>query len=137
MIFFKLFMFIQISIFRLTNGRLMASMRGMPVLLINTIGRKSAKKYITSLMYFKDGENYIITASNNGRNRHPGWFYNLKEIPHVSKEVPGRQLQVNAFIADDKDREKYWSILVSRAPFFENYRRGTTRNIPVVVLKPA
>jgi deazaflavin-dependent oxidoreductase (nitroreductase family) len=88
-------------------------------------------------MYFKDGENYIITASNNGRNRHPRCFYNLKGIPHVSKEVPGRQLQVNAFIADDKDKEKYWSIRVSRAPFFENYRRGTTRNIPVVVLKLA
>jgi len=135
MIFFKLFLLIQITIFRLTNGRLMASMRGMPVLLLNTVGRKTGKKRTTPLMYVKDGDDFIITASNNGRDHHPGWFYNLKECPQVTIEVPDRKLLVNASVATKEESARLWPILISEAPFFDKYRKGTSRNIPMVVLR--
>ena len=135
MIFLKLFMFVQITIFRLTNGSLMASMRGMPVLLLNTVGRKTDKKRTTPLMYIKDGDDYVITASNNGKDHHPGWFYNLKETPQVTIEIPGRKLPVNASVASKEQSARLWPLLVSKAPFFDKYRKGTSRNIPMVILK--
>ena len=136
-IFFKLFMFVQITLFRLTNGSMMASMRGMPVLLLNTVGRKTGKKRTTPLMYIKDGDDYIITASNNGRDHHPGWFYNLKESPQVTIEVPGQKLLVNASVATKEQSARLWPILISKAPFFDKYRKGTLRDIPMVVLRAA
>jgi deazaflavin-dependent oxidoreductase (nitroreductase family) len=126
---------VQIAVFRLTHGRLMASMRGMPVLLLTTIGRKTGKKRITPLMYIKNGDDYVITASNNGRDQHPAWFYNLQADPQVFIDLPGQQIMADSAIASEEEREKLWPILVSQAPFFDNYRKGTSRSIPMVKLK--
>ena len=136
MFLFKLFMLLQVAIFRLTNGKLGASMRGMPVLLLTTVGRKTKKVRTTPLIYFRDGDNYVITASNNGSDRHPSWLYNLKASPQTIIEVPGKQIQAVAQVASPTERERLWSLLVAQAPYFENYRKGTSRTIPVVVLKP-
>jgi deazaflavin-dependent oxidoreductase (nitroreductase family) len=136
MLIFKLFMQLQIAIFRLTNGKLMASMRGMPVLLLTTIGRKSRQPRTTPLMYIRDGDNYIITASNNGRDSHPAWLYNLQASPQTIIEVPGKRIQAIALVVTPAERERLWAQLVAQAPFFDGYRKGTTRNIPMVALKP-
>jgi deazaflavin-dependent oxidoreductase (nitroreductase family) len=109
-------------------------MRGMPVLLLTTEGRKTHMQHTTPLMYIRDGENYVITASNNGRPRHPSWFYNLQATPHASIEVPGKSLQIIASVATPAERERLWPQLVARAPFFDEYQKGTSRTIPMVIL---
>ena len=133
---FKLFMGMQIAIFRRTNGKSMASFRGMPLLLLTSVGRKSGQTRTTPLMYMRDGENYVITASNNGRDQHPGWFYNLQASPQVTIEVPGKRLQAVATIASTAERERLWPLLVAQAPFFDGYQKGLKRTIPMVVLQP-
>jgi F420H(2)-dependent quinone reductase len=132
---FKLFMMAQIAVFRLTNGKAMANMRGMPVLLLTTVGRKTKKVRTTPLMYIKDGESYVVTASNNGRDQYPGWFRNLQATPDVRIEVPGQGLMVTASVASAVDHTRLWPQLVAKAPFFEGYRKGTSRPIPIVILK--
>ena len=94
---FRLFIKLQVAIFRRSNGKSMSFLNGMPVLLLNTIGRKSKKQRTTPVMYIRDGENYVITASNSGNDHAPAWFYNLQADPRVTIEVPGKQLQVIAF----------------------------------------
>jgi deazaflavin-dependent oxidoreductase (nitroreductase family) len=133
---FKLFMKLQVAVFRLTNGRLMASLRGMPVLLLTTVGRKTKQVRTTPLMYIRDGDNYVITASNNGRDQHPAWLYNLKASPQVIIELPGKRIQAVALVATPAEQERLWSQLVAQASFFDGYRKGTTRNIPMVLLRP-
>jgi deazaflavin-dependent oxidoreductase (nitroreductase family) len=122
---FKVFVKVQIGVFRLTNGRAMSAMRGMPVLLLTTVGRKTGKHRTTPLMYTQDGERYVITASNNGRDWHPAWFHNLQASPKVQIEVPGKRLDVSASVATQVERDRLWPQLVSRAPFFDEYRKGT------------
>lgn len=133
---FKVFMKVQIVVFRLTHGRAMSAMRGMPVLLLTTVGRKSGKHRTTPLMYMQDGESYVITASNNGRDWHPAWFHNLQASPRVQIEVPGKRLDVSASVATQVERDRLWPQLVSMAPFFDEYRKGTARPIPMVLLSP-
>jgi F420H(2)-dependent quinone reductase len=133
---FKLFTKLQIAVFRRTNGKSMASMRGMPVLLLTTVGRKTRQQRTTPLMYIRDGDAYIITASNNGRDSHPAWFYNLQASPQVTIEVPGKRLQVIASVATTVERERLWPKLVAQAPFFDGYQKGTARPIPMVLLMP-
>ncbi len=133
---FKLFMKLQIAVYRRTQGKSMSFMRGMPVLLLNSVGRKTGQVRTTPLMYIRDGDNYVITASNNGRDTHPAWYHNLQTSPVVEIEVPGQRLKVTTSVAAPSERERLWAQLVARAPFFDDYRKGTTRPIPMVVLHP-
>jgi deazaflavin-dependent oxidoreductase (nitroreductase family) len=133
---FAFFVRVQVAVYRLTHGRAMANLRGMPVLLLTTLGRKSGKRRTTPLMYLRDGEGYVIIASNLGRPRHPAWFYNLQASPLAEIEVPGKRLPVSATVASADERERLWSELIRRAPFFDGYRRSTTRPIPMIRLTP-
>jgi F420H(2)-dependent quinone reductase len=133
---FRFFIKLQVAVFRRTNGRSMAFMNGMPVLLLTTIGRKSKKERTTPVMYLMDGENYVITASNSGNDHAPGWFYNLQSSPRVTIEVPGRQLQVTASIVPPDEKNRLWAQLIGQAPFFDGYRKRTTREIPMIMLQP-
>lgn len=133
---FKLFTRFQIAVFRWTNGRAMSSLRGMPILLLTTIGRKTGKSRTTPLMYVRDGGTYVITASNSGRAMHPAWFHNLQASPRAQIELPGRRLDVSVTVATRAERDRLWPQLVSKAPFFDGYQRNTSRLIPMVLLKP-
>jgi F420H(2)-dependent quinone reductase len=133
---FKRFTKLQVAIYRRTDGKRMASMRGMPLLLLTTVGRKTGSPRTTPLMYIRDGDSYVITASNNGRDSHPAWFYNLQASPHAEIDLPGKRLQVTAAVATPAEKERLWAVLVSQAPFFDGYRKKTSRQIPMLVLKP-
>lgn len=133
---FKIFMRLQIVVFRLTKGRAMSAMRGMPILLLTTVGKKTGRRRTTPLMYFQSGGNYVITASNNGRDNHPAWFFNLQAAPQVQIEVPGKVLNASAAVATQSEHDRLWPQLVSKAHFFEAYQQNTSRPIPMVILKP-
>ncbi len=133
---FRLFIKLQIAVFRLTNGNSMATLNGMPVLLLNTVGRKSKKPRTTPVMYIRDGENYVITASNSGNDHAPAWFYNLQSSPRVTIEVPGKKLQVISSIVPPEEIKRLWAQLVAQAPFFDDYRKKTKREIPMILLQP-
>ena len=133
---FKMFTRFQIAVFRWTNGRAMSAMRGMPILPLTTVGRKTGRSRTTPLMYLPDGETYVITASNSGRAMHPAWFHNLQASPQARIELPGRRMDVSVNVATQTERGRLWPQLVSKAPFFDGYRRNTSRLIPMVILKP-
>ena len=70
---FKLFMGLQVSMYRRSGGEMMGSMRGMPLLLLTTVGRKTGKQRVTPVMYIRDEDNYVITASNGGFSPRKYW----------------------------------------------------------------
>src|SRR5690349_18496129 len=82
--FFHFIHDLSISLYRSTHGNVGGRVQGLPVLLLRTSGRKTGKERMTLLGYFMDGENYIITASNAGRDSYPGWFHNLRAHPQVT-----------------------------------------------------
>ncbi len=133
---FRLFLGVQIGVFRVTKGRAMSTLRGMPILLLTTVGRKTGKRRTVPLMYLRDGDSYVITASNFGRDQDPAWFGNLQASPQVQVNVAGQRLEASASVVTPKEHERLWAQLVSKAPFFDGYRKGTTRRIPMVLLSP-
>lgn len=58
-----------------SNGKRMSKVRGNSILVLYTTGRKTGKLRKTSLIYFKDTNNYILVASNNGKDSNPAWYY--------------------------------------------------------------
>lgn len=83
-----------------------------------------------------DDGNYIITASNAGRDAHPAWFLNLRADPRVTIEIKDRQIEAEAEIAAPEKRGVLWSRLISLSPAYANYARKTTREIPLIILRP-
>jgi len=137
--FFKIlkpFMAIYVSLYRLTGGRFGGKVQGLPVLLLTTIGRKTGKKRTTPLGYFENDGYYVVTASNAGFNTHPAWFYNLKSHPKVEFQIGNKQLTGMAEPATSALRQQLWDELVKRAPGYGAYEKRTTREIPVVRLRP-
>ena len=105
-------------------------------LKLTTTGRRSGKQRITHLIYIRDGSNYVVTASNGGRQRHPGWFFNVHSNPQVTLQVQGNQMRAVAEVAEPDKRRELWARLLEIAPFYAGYEKRTSREIPMVILRP-
>jgi deazaflavin-dependent oxidoreductase (nitroreductase family) len=133
---FRLFLALQVALYRWSGGRLGGSMRWFRVLLLTTTGRKSGKMHTTPLGYFKQPDGFLIIASNSGQPAHPGWFFNLKANPHGKIQVMDKVISISAEILSGASRAKAWQQIVTTAPLYAKYAEQTTREIPVVLLRP-
>ena len=119
-----------------TSGRVGGRVVGSPVLLLTTIGRKSGRERTVPLLYLKDGEDLVVVGSNGGTAAPPAWWLNLKASPEASVEIGGRKVRVRAEEAGSEEKERLWPKLVKMYGGYEDYRRRTDREIPVVILHP-
>lgn len=130
----KLFVWFNSFVFRLTGGRLGSQMGRQSVLLLHTIGRKSGKPHVTPLSYYRDGESYLLVASNWGKEHDPDWFRNLMQQPHATIQVKNETFRVQARQAGREEHERLWKLVTSRNPQYLNYQRGLARELPIVIL---
>ena len=114
----------------------MGNIAGLNVLLLTTTGRKSEKQRTTPLGYFEHDGGYVITASNAGSDKNPGWFLNLKDLPQVQIQIKEKEIQATAQIVGPELRNELWKELVSLSPQYGGYATSTTRVIPMVLLIP-
>ncbi len=133
---FRFFLGIYVFLYRLTGGKFGGKVQGLGVLLLTTIGRKTGKQRITPLGYFEEDGCYVITASNAGKDRNPAWFHNLKDHPKVGVQIGNKQVTAMAEIANPTLRQRLWADLVKRAPSYASYEKRTSREIPMVLLRP-
>lgn len=136
MIFFRLFTALQTWLYRLSNGKIGGSMRGFKLLLLTTTGRKSDKQRTTPLGFFERQGGYVVVASNGGSNRNPAWYHNLKAHPVATVEVLDKRLPVTAEVLTGEAREQAWQQVITASPLYAGYQKRTTREIPLVLLRP-
>src|SRR5919112_6619080 len=75
-----------------SGGRVGHKMLGVPTLLLHTTGRRSGRARTNGLVYARDGDDYLVVASNGGADRPPAWLHNLRA--HPEGEIQGgRQRQ--------------------------------------------
>jgi deazaflavin-dependent oxidoreductase (nitroreductase family) len=123
--------------FRANEGRVGGMFANTPLLLLHTTGAKSGMARINPLAYLKDGERYVIIASKGGAPTNPDWYYNVVARPEVQIEVGTEQMAARATVAEEPERAALYEKMVAKNPGFDEYRRKTTRTIPVIVLTPA
>jgi F420H(2)-dependent quinone reductase len=135
--FAKLFFAFSVWIYRLTGGKLGGSMGGSRVLLLTTTGRKSGKAHTIPLGCFDHKDGYVIVASNGGQPTHPAWYLNLKSNPRATVQVLDKVISVTAEELSGEARAQAWQQVIATAPSYANYEKKTTREIPLVLLRPS
>ncbi len=134
--FFRTILSLFTRLYKMSNGKIMGRIAGLNVLLLTTIGRKSGKTRTTPLGYFEHDGGYVITASNAGSDKHPGWFLNLRDHPQVQVQIKDKEIQATAQIVSPELRNELWKKLVSLSPQYGGYATSTKRVIPMVLLIP-
>jgi len=108
---------------------------GMSDLLLTTRGRRSGKLRRTALVYARDGERYIVAASNRGADMHPAWYLNLLGTPQVTVQAGPDAFAAAARPADPAEKPRLWQLMVATVPIYQEYQDGTARDIPVVIIE--
>jgi len=124
------------GVYRATGGKLFGRMGKSPILLLNTVGRKTGKKRTSPLLYVMDGEDFVIIASKGGAPTHPAWYLNLKANPEATVEVGDREVRVRAEEADSEKKARLWQKMVEMYPTYDDYQTKTKREIPLLILRP-
>jgi deazaflavin-dependent oxidoreductase (nitroreductase family) len=122
--------------FRANHGKVGGRFEGRTLLLLHTKGAKSGRERINPLAYVKDGDQYVIIASKGGAPTSPSWYFNLLANPLVNVEVGNETFSAHATVAEEPERTRLYNKMVEKMPAFDDYRRKTTRQIPVIVLAP-
>jgi len=123
--------------YRVTGGAFGSKMGKSPMLLLTTTGRKSGRKYTTPLQYIRDGDNFLVIASNAGHKVHPQWWLNIAANPEVSIQVRKNRMKATAAAAESEDRDRLWQKALDQYAGFADYQKTADREIPVVVVTPA
>lgn len=119
-----------------TAGRVGEQQLNYSMLLLHTIGRKSGKRRTHTLLYFRDGDDLIICASNNGSQQPPAWYLNLQASPRVSIQHGRIRREVMAETVSPEDWQRLWQRLLEIRPQYAEYQKITSRVFPLVRLKP-
>ncbi len=127
---FKLFMGLQVFIYRLTGGKLGGSMGKFKVLILTTKGRKSGKILSNPVGYFERDGKYIIVASNGGADKNPSWYYNIKGNPNdVTIQVNEKIMKVTPEIVLGEQRKPVYEwIAFHRSQFRRLRKKDHARN---------
>lgn len=96
-------------LYEATDGRFGARV-GMPMLLLTVTGRKSGRKRSTPLVYFEDGDAYVVVGSDGGARRDPQWWLNLRADPVATVRAGRRVVGVTARLAEGAERERLWEL---------------------------
>jgi len=123
--------------YRQTGGLIGGSFRGAPILLLTTTGRRSGRRRTTPLLYLRDGDDLVVVGSNAGDDRDPNWLRNLRHDPAATVEIGATRQRVRARVASAEERARLWPSLNRMYPDYDAYTKRTSREIPVVILRPA
>jgi deazaflavin-dependent oxidoreductase (nitroreductase family) len=109
--------------------------KGANVLILTTKGAKSGQVRENPVAFTRDGENLVVVASKGGAPTHPSWFHNVVKHPDVTVEAEGEKFEARAHIPQGEEYERLYTQHADIMPGFYEYRKKTTRHIPVIVLE--
>jgi F420H(2)-dependent quinone reductase len=126
-------------LYQKTDGRIGHKMIGVPTLLLRSTGARSGKTRTNSLVYARDGGDYLLVASNGGADENPAWLFNLKADPAVEIQIGRERRKASARILgpEDPDYGRLWKIVdEANHDRYSAYQEQTSRPIPIVVVTP-
>lgn len=123
-------------LYRASGGRFIRRWFGVPVVVIETVGRRSGKPRQTPVIYVEHGGDLLVMAANGGADRTPAWWLNLRAAGRGTVTLHGRSWPVVAREAEGEERAELWRVFSRVYPPVEEYVTFTDRQLPLVVLSP-
>ncbi len=111
----------------------------LPFADLTTTGARSGRARTAAVLYFSDGEDVILIASNWGRHRHPAWYHNLSTHPAAVLTRGGRSATYSAVeVTGPFERDRLFALADRVYPGYAEYRARATktgRRIPIMRLR--
>jgi deazaflavin-dependent oxidoreductase (nitroreductase family) len=104
--------------------------------LIRYAGRRSGRTMITPLSYADRGGEVIVVGSKGGSDTHPAWYLNLVAAREVDFQIATQAFRATWREPAGAERRKIWDFMVDCYPFYGIYEKRTSRQIPLVMMKP-
>jgi F420H(2)-dependent quinone reductase len=124
----------QAELFEATNGEQGGELRGMPIIVLTSVGAKSGKLRKNALMRVEHAGEYAVVASLGGAPKHPVWYFNLKAHPHVELQDRAEKHDYTATEVTGDLKAEWWERAVAAYPDYADYQKKTDREIPLFVL---
>ena len=126
----------QVELYESSGGTEGTTLRGLPVVIVTSVGAKSGKIRKTPLMRVEHAGSYAAVASQGGAPEHPTWYFNLVAHPEVElQDGPTRQRYV-ARLVEGEEKADWWDRAVEAFEDYADYQERTEREIPLFVLDP-
>ncbi len=126
----------QVEEYESSGGTSGTTMRGLPVIVLTTLGAKSGKIRKTPLMRVEHEGEYAVVASLGGAPKHPVWYHNVVAHPEVELQDGQKKQDMVAREVTGDEKAKWWDVAVKAFPDYADYQKKTDREIPVFVLTP-
>ncbi|GAA5038537.1 nitroreductase family deazaflavin-dependent oxidoreductase [Microbacterium fluvii] len=111
-------------------------LRGVPIIVLTTVGAKTGGLRKTALMRVEHDGDYAIVASKGGTPDNPAWYHNVVAHPHVELQDGADKRDYTARELAGSERDQWWARAVAVWPDYATYQTKTDRLIPVFVLEP-
>ena len=122
-------------IFEKSGHRMGWGAAGFQFLVLENLGRKSGLVRQTPLLFVPHEDTWLVAASNAGQDKDPVWWLNLRDHPDVFIHTREGRFAVHARRAAPSEEEPLWKIMTDVMPWFGEYRAGTDRIIPLIILE--
>jgi len=126
----------QAELYEASGGKEGADLRGMPVIVLTSVGAKSGLLRKTALMRVEHDGVYAVVASLGGAPKHPVWYFNIQKQPHVELQDGAEKKDYIAREVTGEEKAVWWERAVAAYPPYADYQKKTDREIPVFVLEP-
>ena len=127
----------QVELYEKSNGTEGNTISDFPVIIVTNLGRKTGAVRKTPLITVREGNKYILIASQGGSPKNPNWYYNLKANPKVKIQDGSSVYNMKVTeILNSKERERLWEIAVKAYHSYQDYQNRTERMIPIFLAVP-
>lgn len=123
-------------LFLLTRGRVLSRWFGNPILVLETVGRRTGARRLTPLVYLPHRDHFAVVPANAGTHRPPAWWVNLQAAGEGFAVLNGQRHRITPTIATGLEHVRLWEQFRAVAPI-EHYQRRARRALPIIVLTRA
>ena len=126
----------QVQEYESSGGTRGTTLRGVPVVVITSVGASTGKLRKNPVMRIERDGVYAAVASKGGTPENPAWYGNLVQHPLAELQDGPSKADYAARVTSGEERELWWKRALEVWPDYASYEAKTDREIPVFVLEP-
>jgi deazaflavin-dependent oxidoreductase (nitroreductase family) len=126
----------QAETFEASGGEKANLLRGVPIIVLTTVGAKSGALRKTALMRVEHDGRYVVVASKGGAPDEPKWAENMRRHAHVELQDLAEKHDYLARELSGDERTEWWARAVAVWPDYDVYQTKTDRQIALFLLEP-